>query len=230
MISIIIPALNEEKYLPKLLQSIEEQDFKGELEIIVADANSKDKTKEIAQKFGCRIVEGGLPPKGRNEGAKIAKGDVLLFIDADILLPNNFFEKTLKEFQNNHLDIATFVIFPDKKRVLYIVFFKIFNFTAKFIPLAYMGTILIKVDIHKKINGFNESIKLAEDHDYLWRAKFFGRHGRIKNIRIYGSTRRFEKDGIIRTSIKYMLAGMHILIFGPIKTNIFNYKFNHYDN
>ncbi len=74
MISIIIPTLNEEKYLPKLLRSIKEQDFKEELEIIVADANSEDKTREIAKKFSCKIVEGGLPAKARNEGAKIAKG------------------------------------------------------------------------------------------------------------------------------------------------------------
>ncbi len=230
MISIIIPALNEEKYLPRLLQSIKKQEFKGDLEIIVADADSKDKTRDIAQEFGCKVVQGGLPGKARNEGAKIAKGDVLLFIDADIVLPKIFFDKILKEFEDNRFDIATFIIFPNKRRILYIIFFRILNFTTKLVPLAYTGTILIKADIHKKIDGFNEDIKFAEDHDYLWRARFFGKHGIIKGIRIYSSTRRFEKDGIIRTSIKYIFAGIHILIFGPIKTNIFNYKFNHYDN
>lgn len=230
MISIIVPALNEEKYLPRLLQSIKEQDFEEDLEIIVADAGSKDKTREIAKKFDCKIVEGGLPAKGRNEGAKKAKNDLLFFIDADIALPKDFFRKIIKEFNNKGLDIATFVILPDKKRILCIIFFKILNFVVKLIPLAYMGTVLIKTDIHKRIDGFDEEIKFAEDHDYLWRAKHFGKHKQIKDTRIYGSTRRFEKDGTVLTSIKYVFAGIYILIFGPIKTNIFNYKFNHYDD
>ena len=54
MISIIIPAYNEGKYLPKLLKCIKDQTYKN-YEVIVADADSKDKTKEIAKKFGCRI-------------------------------------------------------------------------------------------------------------------------------------------------------------------------------
>ena len=68
--SIIIPTYNEEEYLPVLLDSIKEQDF-DDYEIIVADANSTDKTVEIAKDYGCIVVEGGLPAVGRNNGAKI---------------------------------------------------------------------------------------------------------------------------------------------------------------
>ena len=82
MLSIIIPALNEENYLPLLLESIKKQDFK-DYEIIVADAGPKDKTVQIAKNYGCKIAPGGLPAKGRNQGAKIAQGDLLLFITAD---------------------------------------------------------------------------------------------------------------------------------------------------
>lgn len=90
MLSIIIPTLNEEENLPKLLQSIKKQKLNQELEIIVSDAGSQDKTREIAKSFGCIIVEGGLLSKGRNNGAKEAKGDLLLFADADTVLPLNF--------------------------------------------------------------------------------------------------------------------------------------------
>ena len=72
MLSIIIPALNEEKYLPLLLGEIKKQNFADDLEIIVADAGSVDKTIEIARSFGCEITKGGLPAKGRNEGGKVA--------------------------------------------------------------------------------------------------------------------------------------------------------------
>ena len=62
MLSIIIPTLNEESYLPKLLNSIKKQDFQ-DYEMIVADAGSKDKTIEIALASGCKISSGGLPAK-----------------------------------------------------------------------------------------------------------------------------------------------------------------------
>lgn len=71
MLSIIVPALNEEKYLPILLSQIKKQNFNSDSEIIVADAGSKDKTVEIARNYGCKIIPGGLPARGRNEGAKI---------------------------------------------------------------------------------------------------------------------------------------------------------------
>ena len=89
MLSIIIPTLNEEKYLPLLLKSIKEQNVK-DYEIIISDAQSTDKTLDIAKKNNCKIVLGGLPGKARNEGAKVAKGNLLLFLDADVLLGPNF--------------------------------------------------------------------------------------------------------------------------------------------
>ena len=92
MLSIIIPTKNEEKYLPNLLRSIKKQTFK-DYEIIVADNNSKDKTKKIAKRYGCKIVKGGLPGKARNQGAKFAEGDILLFLDSDPELKTKIFLK-----------------------------------------------------------------------------------------------------------------------------------------
>ena len=113
MISIIIPTLNEEKYLPHLLKSIKEQDFFSnpeKLEIIVADAGSEDKTVEIAKSFGCQITKGGLPAKGKNEGAKIARGDLFLFLDSDVILDKNYLKKALKEFRERKLSVASGVL------------------------------------------------------------------------------------------------------------------------
>ena len=70
ILSIIIPTYNEEEYLPVLLESIKEQSF-DDYEVIVADANSTDKTREIAKEYGCIVVDGGLPAVGRNNGARI---------------------------------------------------------------------------------------------------------------------------------------------------------------
>jgi glycosyltransferase involved in cell wall biosynthesis len=111
MLSIITPTYNEEKYLPLLLESLKQQDFK-DYEIIIADNNSKDRTGEIAKRYGCRIVPGGLPARGRNSGAKAAKGEMLLFLDADIVLPKGFLKKSLSEFWRRNLNIASYSIVP----------------------------------------------------------------------------------------------------------------------
>ena len=87
MLSIVIPTYNEEEYLPRLLASIRSQRFEG-YEIVVADARSTDRTRQIAERFGARVVEGGMPGPGRNLGAVAAKGDLLLFLDADVILPD----------------------------------------------------------------------------------------------------------------------------------------------
>jgi len=211
MVSIIIPALNEENYLPLLLQSIKNQDFKGEYEIIVADAGSIDKTREIAKIFGCKIVKGGLPAKGRNEGVKIAKGDILLFIDADVILPKDFLQKTIKEVSKRNLDVAGFLIFPVAgEKFIYRLIFQIYNFWIS--------------------KGFDEDIKIGEDHWYVRQASKYGKFGIIKSTKVFASMRRFEKDGLIKTCLKYIFAGIYMLLFGPIKKEFFKYEFNHYKN
>jgi len=98
LVSVIIPALNEEDYLPNCLKSIKSQTYKN-IEIIVADNFSADKTQEIAAEFGARTikVEGKNLPHVRNEGAKIAKGEILFFIDADSILENRYVERMVNE-------------------------------------------------------------------------------------------------------------------------------------
>jgi len=234
MVSIIIPALNEENYLPLLLQSIKNQDFKGEYEIIVADAGSIDKTREIAKIFGCKIVKGGLPAKGRNEGVKIAKGDILLFIDADVILPKDFLQKTIKEVSKRNLDVAGFLIFPVAgEKFIYRLIFQIYNFWIRaFEKVLSHSTmvILIKRQLHQKIKGFDEDIKIGEDHWYVRQASKYGKFGIIKSTKVFASMRRFEKDGLIKTCLKYIFAGIYMLLFGPIKKEFFKYEFNHYKN
>ena len=84
MISIVIPTYNEQKYLPELLKSLKKQTYKH-YEIIISDNNSTDNTLNIAKTYKCKIVKGGYPPIARNNGAKVAKYD-LLFIDSDVII------------------------------------------------------------------------------------------------------------------------------------------------
>jgi glycosyltransferase involved in cell wall biosynthesis len=226
MLSIIIPTLNEEEYLPILLKEIKKQNFK-DLEIIVADGGSNDKTVEIAKQFGCIITKGGNPAQGRNEGAKIAKGDVFLFMDADnIYLPDNFLEKLLNEFKKRNLGVASFPIYPKGNwfdKFAYGLYNWWVKTTQKFLAHA-TNSVLVKREVFEKVGGFDQDIKIGEDHDFAKRSAKISKFGFIETEPVLTSTRRFERDGRLKTYLKYFLAGLHIFFFGPVKSDIFKYR------
>lgn len=217
--------------MPLLLESIKKQEF-SDYEIILADAGSKDKTLEIAKKYNCRIIVGGLPAKGRNEGAKAARGDILFFIDADSILPHDFFDKSLKEFKERGLNFSSFGLMPTEGTKIHKFAFNMFyNWyiyaTEKILPHAAMG-ILAERELFLRLNGYDETITLAEDHDLGRRAKKIASYGIIKSVKINVSDRRFRKDGWIKTAIKYVLCELHMIFIGPVRSDIFDYKFDHY--
>ncbi len=229
MLSIITPTLNEEKYLPKLLESIKRQSFK-DYEIIVADFNSKDKTRKIARRYKCKIVNGGKPSAARNNGAKIAKGNMLFFIDADCIINKSFLQEALNEIESRNLDAAGCYAVPQSKKISDHITLALFNFwiylAQFFYPNAAFG-IFCKKELHRKIRGFNENIKLSEDMDYVKRA---GRHGKFRILRtprIYSSVRRFDEEGRAGLIIKLLLSGVYRIFFGEIKSDIFKYRFGH---
>lgn len=203
MLSIIIPTRNEENYLPLLLESIKSQNF-SDLEIIVADANSTDKTKEIAKSYGCKIVEGGMPAKGRNNGAKYSKGELLIFIDSDAILPRGYLKKAVEEFYDRKFDVAGTLQLPiptNKKfkdlkyKLLYGFMNQWMLFMQKIKP--YMQVCMFsKREIHEKIGGFNEKIIYAEDSEYAKRAGKIGKFGILTSEKVLTSPRKFENEGL----------------------------------
>src|SRR5207247_821438 len=87
-VSVIIPTWNEAKYLPALLDSLQNQ-TRSPLEILIADSESTDGTQDLAEARGALLVPGDPrgPGEGRNRGARAARGDVFLFVDADCITP-----------------------------------------------------------------------------------------------------------------------------------------------
>ena len=229
MLSIIIPTLNEEKNLPSVLKNLKKQTFK-DFEVVVADAGSKDRTVEIARSFDCRVADGGLPAKGRNEGARIAKGDVFLFLDSDhIFMPDDFLEKLLKEFKRRKLDIASFPIFVNGNwfdRLVFWLYNNMVNVTQYFVAHAYSSA-LVRREIHEKMGGYDEEIKFAEDQSYAKHAAKIGKFGFINIEPIITSLRRIERDGRFAIYSKCFWAGIYLIIFGDITTDIFRYRFGH---
>ena len=105
-LSVVIPALNEERHLGQLLSDIKRQSRRPE-ELIVVDAGSTDATVHIAQKSGAVVLHSEPPvARGRNLGGYSAKGDLIFFLDADTRLPGTFLEDFVCDIERRRLDIA----------------------------------------------------------------------------------------------------------------------------
>jgi len=100
-ISVIIPTLNEEKYLPRCLKSLARQSKRDHVEIVIVDGGSSDRTVHVAQEYADRVlVEPGLPVgASRNLGARQAEGEVLAFIDADTTACDEWLEVIARTFK-----------------------------------------------------------------------------------------------------------------------------------
>ncbi|MDL2246348.1 glycosyltransferase [Methanobrevibacter sp. OttesenSCG-928-K11] len=199
-ISIIIPTFNEEEYLPVLLESIKNQTYQ-DYEIIVADAESDDKTVEIAKKYNCKIVEGGLPGVGRNNGAKIAEGELLLFLDSDLKLPKNYLIKVVHEFTSENIGIGITQMEPLSKKTEDIILHNLANWfmiaTEKIKPHgAGCYGIIAKKSLHEKCDGFDETLNFGEDTDYIERLAKKERFKVLRGPKIGVSTRRLEEEGL----------------------------------
>jgi len=231
MLTVVIPTKNEEEYLPRLLESITKQTLVP-TEVIVADAQSSDRTREIARAYGVTVVEGGMISAGRNTGAKSAKTDFVLFLDADVELRDpEFLEKAVGEMMERQLDLATCDVFPLSDQFVDHFIHKAYNTYARawgsIYPHAPGFCLLVRRELHDKIDGFDESVLFCEDHDYARRAKEVGTFGFLKSTRIPVSIRRLDRDGRMNIAIKYMLAELHLAFLGPIRHNKFRYTFGH---
>jgi len=233
MISIIIPTLNEEHWLPNILKDIENQTM-GDYEIIVADAYSSDATRKIALSYGCKVVNGGLPAKGRNEGAKVAKGDVLVFFDSDVRIKPDFLKNAYNEFQNRYLEIATCEYTPDTNEDDITVLYTLYNEYARTMQyvLPYcMGVFIIMTKrLFYRLEGFNESIKIGEDWDIAHRAAKIAKFRILDSVNVVISTRRIEKEGKFNYVTKVIKSNLHQLFRGNItKEGFIDYSFGHYE-
>lgn len=227
-LSVIIPALNEAATLPGLLDALRAQTRPPD-EIIVADAGSRDDTRELARQHGAVVVRGGRPGPGRNAGARFATGDVLLFLDSDVLPRPDFVGNALDEFARSGAAVATCLSDTLTDNLSDRIITEAVNLYLQVVqpisPHAPGYCILARKDIHEAIGGFDESVKLAEDHDYVQRAAERGEFVVLSNVRIPVSMRRLEKEGLTRLALKYLWCEMHALAGKPIYSTPFEYEF-----
>lgn len=230
-ISIIIPTFNEEEYLPQLLDSIKDQSY-TDYEIIIADAQSKDKTREIAKSYGCIVTEGGLPALGRNNGAKEANGELLLFLDSDLILTDDYLKDSVEEFEENGLGIAITQMIPlsDKTRdkVLH-EFANRFMIMVESIKPHGAGCygIISRKDLHDQVGGFEESLDFGEDSDYIERIGKISSFKVLRKPRVLVSIRRLEKEGLKSLAYKYSKSTVYDFMGKKITADELDYTFGY---
>lgn len=231
ILSIIIPTYNEEACLPVLLESIKKQSF-DDYEIIVADANSTDKTREIAESYECIVTEGGLPAVGRNNGAKIAKGEYLLFLDSDLKLTDDYLRNVIYEFRMERAGIAITQMLPMSNKVedkLFHDFANYFMISVEKIKPHGAGCygIIAKKELHDACNGFDEELTFGEDTDYIERLASKERFKVLRNAKIGVSTRRLEEEGIETLIRQYGKSTVNDFLGKRTEAEEINYNFDH---
>lgn len=234
MLSIIIPTLNEEKFLPRLLDSIKRQSF-SDYEIIISDGGSTDNTKKIAFDHGCKFIldtEHHSPSWQRNNGAAVAQGDILFFFDADTVLQDGFLEKVITEFKNRNLCGAGFYFVFNPNKLRYSVFSALANFFTFFrqyiSPVSVGAGIIASKKAHDYIKGFDVDILLAEDYDYCKRLGSYGKFRIIKSCRLLYSARRIEKEGYFKTALKWFQMALFTMFGFKVKDKKIKYEFGKY--
>jgi glycosyltransferase involved in cell wall biosynthesis len=227
-VSIVIPTLNEEAVLPKLLDSIRIQDF-SDYEVVVADARSKDRTREIAGEYGCRVVDGGMPAAGRNAGARAAQGEFLFFLDADVILPPGFIRNVYDEMQDRYLDLATCEIRPLSEYRLDRIIHRLMNaavlLNLYIDPKAFGFCIFVTKRLFNRIKGFDETIYVAEDNDFVKRGSAYSQLRFLNSAHIMVSIRRFEKEG----RLAYMKKGIKLNLYRTFRGEIRNQEVVKYE-
>jgi glycosyltransferase involved in cell wall biosynthesis len=210
-ISIIIPALNEQEYLPTLLQSFIDQDYDGEYELIIVDGGSTDDTLGVIVKYQKLLpnisaykYKRGIS-RQRNYGVKKARYDNLIFLDADMKMPGRALHKIGKHFQKKTNFTAVPILFPyDGKFVdvlLGLAGYFFFVMVRRKHPILAGMCIITTKQAHERIGGFNEKAVVAEDIDYGLRAHESGaKYYILFNVLIRGSARRFDKMGRLKVA------------------------------
>ena len=206
-LSVVIPALNEERHLGQLLSDIRRQSLRPE-EVIVVDAGSRDATVLIA-KLSYTAVLHGEPPvaRGRNLGGYAATGDLIFFLDADTRLPQNFFEDFVCEVERRRLDIACPRYHPYGSsptiKAIHAFWNTLLKSFEKTLPSGAGHCIALRSKLFRESSGFDPSLKF--DDIELVRRLAKGRRFGLVDTNVLVSDRRYREQGILRTFLLHLL-------------------------
>lgn len=202
-ISIVIPTLNEEKYLEESLLSIQSQKGINDYEIIIADGGSDDRTISIAKKYADFIIyePHRTIAAGRQSGSLIASGDILVCANADVIYKEDWLKNLIKPFENENVVAVIGKTMPkdgDNIDKIFSEYFlsSIVDLSTKLnIPYADSSNLAVRKNAFFKIGGFKRNLVTGEDTELIKRIR---KHGKIiyaKDAIGYVSMRRVKKWG-----------------------------------
>jgi glycosyltransferase involved in cell wall biosynthesis len=179
VISVIVPALNEESVIGRCLASLKQQRLpQGAFEVIVVDNGSIDRTAEIARSFGGSMPVTVLERRGvriaalRNFGAARARGQYLAFLDADCVAPKHWLQQAidLLHADDSRIVGAQYRIPANSSWVAKAWYGDLWQ--MKNGPVSYVpgGDLIVSRELFLNLGGFDETIVTSEDCEFCERA------------------------------------------------------------
>ncbi len=227
-VSVIIPLLNEEKLINRVLSQFTD-DFKKKhnVELILSDGGSTDNTLKIIDSYYDKLILPESDKKqniacGRNLGARYAEGDILVFFNADTYSKNlDAMFENLKNIIN--CDGVVAIAYPIKVfndeckfsdrifHFFYNTYVRVLNFLG--IGMARGECHVVSREAFLKVNGYNENLIAGEDFDLYRRLAKIGKIYFSKNDLVYESPRRYRKYGYFKLFFIWAINAFWILLF-----------------
>ena len=223
--SVVIPAYNEEKYLPRCFSSLEKQTLpKEDFEIVVVDNGSTDKTAKVAKDLGAKVIL--EPRKGvvfaRQRGAEEARGKIIAFTDADTRVPPDWLETIGKAFEKDDSLVCVVgpVSYPTRD-----IFVKSYALVLQFLVkslqapgLCFNGqNFAVRKEIFDKAAGFDLRFgPIGAEHHLLKRLEPYGKIKVLPGLSVFSSPRRFQRAGYLKTLSTYFLLEASVFLDFPL--------------
>jgi glycosyltransferase involved in cell wall biosynthesis len=204
--SLIIPAYNEEAYLPALLDSVDKARSRyaggpGDIEVVVVDNASSDATADLARSNGCRVVreDRRVIAAVRNSGSRNARGHVFVFVDADNIIHADTFNAIDRSLATDKV-IAGATGVKMQRMSLGIAATYVLMVPLVWLTRMDTGVVFCRREDFEAIGGYNEDLLFAEDVQLLWDLMRLGRKqgrklSRITSAKAIFSTRKFDRHG-----------------------------------
>lgn len=209
--SFIIPTRNEAAYIADCLRSIRAQTRK-DYEIIVVDTLSSDGTAAMAKRYADRVIAEPKrgPATARNTGAAAARGELLVFADADVRFEPDFLEKLERAFERRIVVGGVFHLHAhDARRALYAKSYGAVNLIVWFlnaigVAITAGSCFAFRRTAFERAGGFNPCLWTNEDHDLAHRVGKLGRFAYFREIPVWTSVRRVAKLGFCSSIMTYI--------------------------